>query len=540
METFHCYEFLLMKKFQEDTVLWEELKTESWVNLRTFLGSFQDIILKCNSNTENSECNDQVSRYKRISADLWFLAVALEKSPHRLLKFLRHELELEWGQGVRVPGQTVLSRYLAHYNFVEMHLDSVFKYGEVATLPPEVLEIYISHFPTPPHQSTDPYFETINVQTYGYLRLTTFNDHTPPCLVGIQLAKPPCWKQLTTTLLHALLGLQLAKPPCWKQLTTTLLHALLGREPVRFQLFKCRNVRILSLKYNNLEWIPPDVGRMSALERLSLTNNRLQNQSIPFTLTFCRRLTELYLDNNLLDALPGFLLAMPQLCTVHRHGNHNYFKATFMWYHTDVNERVLRVCGVAQKGKQQLQASKHPDTLVLLAARAVMASKCDFFQPDLLPVTVQDYIAQVYPSFNVCGNCPTVTPLAAPGQWLMKGYHTSLVDCITRFVALEQAADEPQVRGEVWCKGGILMRLSGGRCPGYKVYTFKNPYLGNTCVPFQHWACSLACAKQIEVPAHMEQMRAAERMDREYNHYIQEFQVEPRPPLPSRGLCTLV
>nr|CAD7443063.1 unnamed protein product [Timema bartmani] len=418
METFHCYEFLLMKKFQEDTVLWEELKTESWVNLRTFLGSFQDIILKCNSNTENSECNDQVSRYKRISADLWFLAVALEKSPHRLLKFLRHELELEWGQGVRVPGQTVLSRYLAHYNFVEMHLDSVFKYGEVATLPPE--------------------------------------------------------------------------------------------------LFKCRNVRILSLKYNNLEWIPPDVGRMSALERLSLTNNRLQNQSIPFTLTFCRRLTELYLDNNLLDALPGFLLAMPQLCTVHRHGNHNYFKATFMWYHTDVNERVLRVCGVAQKGKQQLQASKHPDTLVLLAARAVMASKCDFFQPDLLPVTVQDYIAQVYPSFNVCGNCPTVTPLAAP------------------------AADEPQLRGEVWCKGGILMRLSGGRCPGYKVYTFKNPYLGNTCVPFQHWACSLACAKQIEVPAHMEQMRAAERMDREYNHYIQEFQVEPRPPLPSRGLCTLV
>nr|CAD7404670.1 unnamed protein product [Timema poppensis] len=357
METFHCYEFLLMKKFQEDTVLWEELKTESW----------------------------------RISADLWFLAVALEKSPHRLLKFLRHELELEWGQGVRVPGQTVLSRYLAHYNFVEMHLDSVFKYGEVATLPPE--------------------------------------------------------------------------------------------------LFKCRNVRVLSLKYNNLEWIPPDVGRMSALERLSLTNNRLQNQSIPFTLTFCRRLTELYLDNNLLDALPGFLLAMPQLCTVHRHGNHNYFKATFMWYHTDVNERVLRVCGVAQKGKQQVQASKHPDTLVLLAARAVMASKCDFFQPDLLPVAVQDYIAHVYPSFNVCGNCPTVTPLAAPG---------------------------------------------------YKVYTFKNPYLGNTCVPFQHWACSLACAKQIEVPAHMEQMRAAERMDREYNHYIQEFQVEPRPPLPSRGLCTLV
>ena len=39
--------------------------------------------------------------------------------------------------------------------------------------------------------------------------------------------------------------------------------------------------------------------------------------------------------------------------------------------------------------------------------------------------------------------------------------------------------------------------------PGYKtsssfkVFTFKNPYLGNTCVPFQHWACSLQCARAV-------------------------------------------
>lgn len=46
-------------------------------------------------------------------------------------------------------------------------------------------------------------------------------------------------------------------------------------------------------------------------------------------------------DNNLLDALPGFLLSLPALETVHRHGNHNYFKSTFMWYHTDVNLRVI-------------------------------------------------------------------------------------------------------------------------------------------------------------------------------------------------------
>ena len=49
-------------------------------------------------------------------------------------------------------------------------------------------------------------------------------------------------------------------------------------------------------------------------------------RSIPYTLDFCRKLKEIYLDNNLLDALPSVLLSMTSLKTVHRHGNHNYFK----------------------------------------------------------------------------------------------------------------------------------------------------------------------------------------------------------------------
>ena len=61
-----------------------------------------------------------------------------------------------------------------------------------------------------------------------------------------------------------------------------------------------------------------------------------------------------------------------------------------------------------------------------------------------------------------------------------------------------------------------------GSCPatrpvseaGYKVYTFKNPYLGNTCVPFLHWACSLDCAREIEVPARLEQLQSAEEQVR--------------------------
>ncbi len=112
--------------------------------------------------------------------------------------------------------------------------------------------------------------------------------------------------------------------------TATLNHHLQFRPPIA--IFRCcPNVKVLSLKNNNLDTLPPDIGRLAKLERLYLTNNRLQNGSIPYTLAFCSSLKELYLDDNLLDALPSVLLRMPSLKTVHRHGNHNYFKSTFMW-----------------------------------------------------------------------------------------------------------------------------------------------------------------------------------------------------------------
>lgn len=57
---------------------------------------------------------------------------------------------------------------------------------------------------------------------------------------------------------------------------------------------------------------------------------------------------------------------------------------------------------------------------------------------------------------------------------------------------------------------------------GYKVITFKNPYLGNTCVPFQHWACSIDCAKALEIPARMEQIAAALHLDSLYEEYVEE------------------
>lgn len=55
---------------------------------------------------------------------------------------------------------------------------------------------------------------------------------------------------------------------------------------------------------------------------------------------------------------------------------------------------------------------------------------------------------------------------------------------------------------------------------GYTTVTFLTPYLGNTCVPFQHWACSKECVVAIEVPAKKLQLEGSKRLDYEYSHYI--------------------
>lgn len=345
---FHCYEFLLLRKLQTDKELWTHLK-------------------------QQVTQGEQLYSDKSVNPDLWFLVITIKERTERFVSFVRDEIEHKDVNIVYNPTETLLGRYLNKHLFAELHLDSIFKYGESSHLPVE--------------------------------------------------------------------------------------------------LFKCPNVRYLSLKNNYLESIPPDIGRLQKLEHLALTNNKLQNRSIPFTLTFCHRLKILLLDNNLLDALPGFLLDMSSLQTVHRHGNHNYFKATFMWYHTDVNDRILFVSG-------SNAASVHrdvPDTLQFLAARAVVASKVNFYASNAIAQMLKDYVASFYSGFNICGKCSSAKLLTESG---------------------------------------------------YKVYTFKNPYLGNTCVPFQHWACSLDCAEAIEIPARVEQIMTAMEQDREYDLYVRESEVK--------------
>ncbi|XP_015925213.1 uncharacterized protein [Parasteatoda tepidariorum] len=347
---FHCYEFLFLRKLDNDPEFWLKVKTN---------------VLK-----------DNDFSLKSVPNTLWFVAVTISETKDRFPSFIKKTV-LTNPFYAPSPADCILTRYLQYHDFVEMHLDSIFKHGENCTLPKE--------------------------------------------------------------------------------------------------LFRCPNLRILSLKYNFLEEVPPDIGKFQKLEYLALTNNRLQNSSIPYTLAFCKKLKVLYLDYNLLDALPGFLLVMPSLKTVHRHGNHNYFKATFMWYHTDVNERILAIPG---SGSSQSKLR----SLKLLSASAIIAAKLNFFVDTCVPSLLKDYICSIYYDFKICYKCFTANPRSKAG---------------------------------------------------YKVYTFKNPYLGNFCVPFQHWACSLECAEAIEIPAREEQLLAAMEQDREYHKHIQEAH---RPPFEHKSL----
>ena len=149
---------------------------------------------------------------------------------------------------------------------------------------------------------------------------------------------------------------------------------------------------------------------MKNLRFLALTNNKLQVQSIPYSLTFCRKLKTLMLDNNLLDALPGFLLKMPAIRTVHRHGNHNYFKSTFMWYHTDVGYRIIPSEGA------HIDSERNPKSLQFWAAKSVIGMKMDFFVDPSVSVILQEYLSDIYYQFKVCHYCNKASFRHQPGE----------------------------------------------------------------------------------------------------------------------------
>ena len=349
-----------------------------------------------------------------LSKELWFIAVFLRENPVRLKEFLTKFRRLS----LLSDEEDLLVSYLMSFALTELYLDTTFR------------------------SNVDSSNSDLSVATTAMsTQITQSLNFRPPLAIF--------------RLVH---------------LISFILNLISNAECV---CRCCPYVKVLSLKNNNLNHLPPDIGRLNNLQKLYLTNNRLQNGSIPYTLAFCTQLKELYLDDNLLDALPSVLLRIPSLKTVHRHGNHNYFKSTFMWYHTDVTGRILPTNPTMEDNETRRSQLDHDyDQLNLqnIAARVIIASRTNFYAAEI-PFRLKNYISDMVNTVNPCENCSTV-----------KGFHD----------------------------------------PGFKVFTFRNPYLGNTCVPFLHWACDYNCAREIEIPARRQQILSAKEQDKIYEDYVRQ------------------
>lgn len=146
-----------------------------------------------------------------------------------------------------------------------------------------------------------------------------------------------------------------------------------------------------------------------------------------------------------------------------------------MWYHTDVTGRILPTnpalddhYGGNLNRRPEFYQDYEQVNLQNIAARAIIASRINFYAAEI-PFRLKNYISDMVNTINPCENCSTVKVIADPG---------------------------------------------------YKVFTFRNPYLGNTCVPFLHWACDYDCAREIEIPARREQILSALEQDKIYEDYV--------------------
>jgi hypothetical protein len=70
----------------------------------------------------------------------------------------------------------------------------------------------------------------------------------------------------------------------------------------------------MDLSHNSIATICPEIGLLTALQRLSLSFNQLSASSLPHTLSFLTSLREIKLDSNLLDCVPLALLQTSLTC----------------------------------------------------------------------------------------------------------------------------------------------------------------------------------------------------------------------------------
>ncbi|XP_066548060.1 volume-regulated anion channel subunit LRRC8C [Amia ocellicauda] len=85
-------------------------------------------------------------------------------------------------------------------------------------------------------------------------------------------------------------------------------------------LFLCNKLRYLELSYNDIRFIPPEVGVLQSLQYFSVTCNKIE--SLPDELFFCKKLKTLKLGKNTLSLLSPKISYLTSLTHLELKGNH--------------------------------------------------------------------------------------------------------------------------------------------------------------------------------------------------------------------------
>ncbi len=148
------------------------------------------------------------------------------------------------------------------------------------------------------------------------------------------------------------------------------------------------------LNKTGLTRLPPSVGRLHQLKRLSLANNKLTD--LPITLEFCEQLEELDVSHNQFTAIPGVVLTLRNLKVLRRLGSNLISRWT---------TGLTTFPHISVHVKDLTRDTDIPEPLQSLAACTVMGCHANYWRSDALSSLQCKLVDALGSKYKYCHNC---------------------------------------------------------------------------------------------------------------------------------------